>query len=130
MPKSDKSEQNQTLRPLQEQAAVALAGGMSLTTAARRFHLARSTLWTWLRTPLFAARVAELRKQTVDRAMGRMTDLLTLASKTYRSILMDASASAKLKVQVADSVFDRFQGLLSLVELRLEIEKIKGQLPR
>jgi hypothetical protein len=129
MSKRNKPEPDGTLRPRHERAALCLAVGKSIGATCEETGLGRTTLWNLLRKPAFKARVAELREQTVDAALGQTTELLRLAAKTYKDLLTAEDTPQKLKKETADSVYDRFVGLTNFIELKSEIERIKAQLP-
>jgi hypothetical protein len=125
----NKSERNgtvATLSPRQEAIAAAIASGMSPSAVSKEYKVGRTTLWNWLKHPEFKARVDEWRNQSIDAARGQLSELLVLAAKTYRDLLENQATPPKLKKEVADSVMDRFVGLINFTELRLEIEKIKA----
>lgn len=130
MPKPNRSERNGTLRPRHERAALCLAVGKTISATCEETGLGRTTLWQLLRKPQFKARVQELRKQTVDAALGKTMELLALAAKVYKDLLQAEDTPKKLKKETADSVYDRFVGLTNFIELKQEIERIKAQLPK
>jgi transposase-like protein len=127
----NKSERNGTvgtLSPRVDRIALALASGQAIAEVCRQHKIGRTTLWHWLQQAAFKDRVAELRKQSVDAALGQLTELLGLAAKTYKDLLSAESTPARLKLDTANAVLDRFVGMSNFTELRAEIDNLKNQL--
>ncbi len=71
------------LKPVQEAAAVALAGGATLEQAARRSGAGLTTIKTWITTePGFKRRIRELRADLTDRILGKLATAGTSAVNT------------------------------------------------
>jgi hypothetical protein len=123
------SGQNETLSARQECVAAALAAGSSVAQASRDCKVGTATIWAWLKLPRFKGRLDELRRQLVDAAMGRLAELLGKAGETYSKLLDSAETPARIKLDTANAVLDRFVGMSNFTELRAEIENLKGHLP-
>jgi transposase-like protein len=128
----NKSERNGTigtLSPRVDGIALALASGQAVAEVCRQHKIGRTTLWHWLQQAVFKDRVAELRKQSVDAALGQLAELLGLAAKTYKDLLLAEFTPARLELDTANAVLDRFVGISNFTELRAEIDKLKTQIP-
>jgi transposase-like protein len=126
--KAERIGTSDTLSPRQERVALALASGTAIADICRQFKIGRTTLWNWLRLPTFKARVYELRKQSVDAVLGQMTELLGNAAAAYADLLSSSDMPPRLKLDTANSVYDRFVGLTNFAELKAEIEALKANL--
>jgi hypothetical protein len=127
--KRDDSGRNDTLSARQERVAASLAAGSSVAQVSRDCRVGTATIWAWLKLPHFTVRVADLRRQLVDTALGRLSELLGKAGDTYARLLDAADTPPRIKLDTANAIYDRFVGLCNFTELRGEIERIKAQLP-
>jgi hypothetical protein len=127
--KRDDSERNNTLSARQERVAAALAAGSSVAQVSRDCRVGTATIWAWLKVPRFKDRVADLRRQLVDTALGRLSELLVKAGDTYARLLDAADTPPRIKLDTANAVLDRFVGISNFTELRTEIDNLKAQLP-
>jgi hypothetical protein len=87
-----------------------------------------ATIWAWLKLPHFKDRVADLRRQLVDAALGQLSDLLSKAGDTYARLLDASDTPPRIKLDTANAVLDRFVGISNFAELKAEIDKLKVQL--
>jgi hypothetical protein len=110
----------------QESVALAIASGRTVAAAARESRVACSTLWQWLQQPEFRARVAELRRQVTDRAIGRMADAMAGAALDALLKLLTAK-SAAIRLDAARSIFDLYVGTVNATELRARVEELERQ---
>jgi hypothetical protein len=60
----------------QDRVATALAAGRTKAAAARECGVGKVTIWRWLKDPAFRERVAEIRRALLDRAIGRLADVI------------------------------------------------------
>jgi hypothetical protein len=82
-----------------------------------------------MRQEAFKDRVAELRRQLTDVALGQLTSLLTAAATELGNLLKSSDTPARLKLDTICTIFETHIGLTNNAELRAEIEKMKAQLP-
>ena len=74
-----------TLTPRQEQVALALAGGATITGAAEQFSVNRTTIYRWLKTvPAFADAVQRGRAEFI---LARRDDLHYLSSRAMETLV-------------------------------------------
>jgi hypothetical protein len=129
MPKANEPERNRTLTAKMERVAVCLASGKTLAEACQLCKVGRTTVWEWMRQPAFKERVAELRKQLTDVALGQLTALLTDAARGLSDILKAADTPARMKLDTIRTIFETYIGMMNNAELRAEIDRIKASLP-
>jgi hypothetical protein len=67
-------------RQAAEVAALALAVGKSVRTAAQVAGVGERTLYSWMKRPVFQRRVDELRERLVSEAVGRLGKAMTGAT--------------------------------------------------
>jgi hypothetical protein len=127
--KRDDSGRNDTLSARQERVAAALASGSPVAQVSRDCRVGTATIWAWLKLPRFKDRVADLRRQLVDAALGRLSELLGKAGDTYARLLDASDTPPRIKLDTANAVLDRFVGISNFTELRTEIDNLKAQLP-
>jgi hypothetical protein len=120
---------NDTLSARQERVAAALAAGSSVAQASRDCRVGTATIWAWLKLPRFKDRLSDLRRQLVNEALGRLSDLLGKAGDTYAKLLDALDTPPRIKLDTANAIYDRFVGLSNFAELRAEIERIKAEIP-
>jgi hypothetical protein len=111
-----------------EAAALAIARGMSVKSAAQETRVGRRTLHRWLKEdPSFQLRVNELRAEFFSRTAGCLSELTGQAVDTLRELL--ASADEKVRLQAARTIFEaagnfrdmtEWSARLSALEQRLE----------
>jgi hypothetical protein len=117
------------LSPRQETVAALLAAGWTHARAARECRLGNTTLYRWLKVPVFRDRIAELRSDLVDRAIGRLADLMgDRAADTLEALLGAKSDSVKL--DSVKAVFELFLQCTNAAELKARIEALETNQPR
>lgn len=84
-----------------EGAALALARGEPVTTAAALSGVAPSTLTRWQRDPEFTARVREIRSGLLDNVLGALSDAATEAVTALRGALQADSEAVRVRAAVA-----------------------------
>ena len=97
-----------SLSPIQEQVALALASGATLTAAAEAHGIHRVTIYRWIKTiPDFTAAVQQAR---VEYILARRDDLHHLSNRaveTLLSILDDPHASPSTRLRAAMFILQR-----------------------
>jgi hypothetical protein len=91
-----------------------------------------TTLYTWQKDPAFCAKVDELRNELVDRAVGRLADLMAgkaLDVLTARLDRTDAETGAPTAgLDDVKAAFDLFGGLRSNTELKEKLDRLLEKL--
>lgn len=114
------------LSPEQQLAAHLLAQGLSVTDAAARANVSRSTLTRWRRLPEFAARVQERTDEVIASAEGEVTsgrdEILRLTPESAR-VIREAFEASSYVVAGPDNVqtFPNHQVRLKAAELQLRV---------
>lgn len=124
---------NQTdLTPRQVNAAALLAIGTSRAEVCRKIKCSTATLYDWLKQQSFRDKVDELRNEVVDRAIGRLADLM--AGKAIDKLIErldrtdpDTGVTAATLDDVK-AAFDLFGGLKSNTELAAKLDKLLERL--
>jgi transposase-like protein len=89
-------------RQYAERLALAIASGLSVERAAGQLGISRVTAYRRWRDPSIKKRVAELRGEITDQAIGRLVDTLCEAVLTLRRLMAEADTdSVKLKAATA-----------------------------
>jgi hypothetical protein len=79
-----------------EAAALHLAAGRTVRTAARLAHVGERTVHRWLTEPEFTRRVDALRSEMTVRASGRLTAGMTRAAAVLMRLLTSGSEPIRL----------------------------------
>lgn len=91
-----------TLTPVQSVVLKALVEGLSITAAAERGGVHRSTVHLWTRHhPTFARALLAARQDRADRLIDELGDLHELAINTFRQILSDDTIPASVRLRAA-----------------------------
>ncbi len=114
-----------TVTPKQESAALLLASGRNIETAARLVGCAAMTVKRWLRDqPAFKERIRELRRDLTERAAGVLAAAMTDAAWTLRKLLKSKSESIRLKA--AEALLTHGREQTGLAELQAEVDELKA----
>lgn len=110
----------------QERVAVLLATGHTVAAASRECKLGTTTVWRWLREDgPFPARVAALRKELTDRAVGRLADMMaTSAADSLRGLL--GAKSEAVRLDAVRAVYDLFINVINAADLKARIEQLEA----
>jgi hypothetical protein len=109
----------------QERVACCLAAGYAVAKAARECSVGETTIWAWLKQPAFRERVAALRRELVDRAVGRLADLMANDAADALAKLLNAKSDS-VRLASVRSVFELFVNVTNAAELKDRIEKIEA----
>jgi hypothetical protein len=113
------------LSPKQEAAALALAAGLTIEAAAKAAKAGGRTVRTWLATvPAFPRRVAELRAEMTQRALGRLIEGMTSAADTLGYLARKAKAET-VRLGAARAVLELGVKLRETVELAERIAALE-----
>jgi transposase-like protein len=112
-----------TLTPKQIEVIEALASGASVTDAARRAGVDRSTVYLWMRDDdNFEAELSLARRECADTMRARLRELAEDAVKAVRELMTGTDASAAVRLRAALSVL---QGLGAMDESRGDLAMIE-----
>jgi hypothetical protein len=75
---------------------VALASGNSVRKASELAGISERSVWRKLQDPNFRARISQLRGESVAQAVGILTESMTEAATTLRSLLSASSEVVRL----------------------------------
>jgi hypothetical protein len=115
------------LKPRQEALALHVAGGLSLSVAARKAKVPVGTAKTWSATlPGFRHRVQELRAEMTERAMARLIDSMTSAADTL-GFLCRRAKNEQVRLGAAKAVLELGCRLKETVELEARIAELEGR---
>ncbi|HXP88144.1 MAG TPA: hypothetical protein VN841_25665 [Bryobacteraceae bacterium] len=96
------------LSAVQQQVVAALAQGCTITAAAARVQMHRSTIHEWLNTnPAFSAALAEARSQYAAQLGDEMKELSATALETLRTLLQDPQSSSAVRLRTALAILGR-----------------------
>jgi hypothetical protein len=110
-----------------EAVALAIASGRSLRQAAEQCGAGERTVKRWhAEDPSFRRRVAELRSEMFDEAVGLLSRLGGKAALVL-GLLLD-SASEKVRLQAARTVLDQAVRTRDLAELAAGVQELKQRL--
>jgi hypothetical protein len=121
---------NDKLSPRQDRVAACLAAGRTKAAAARECHVGIATIHRWFReSPAFRKRIDELRTELVDRAVGRLADLMAGAAVDRLASLLGAE-SESLRLDAVKAVYELFVHVTNAADLKGRIEQLEADLPR
>jgi transposase-like protein len=116
------------LTPRQEAAALALASGATIPEAARKANCGATTVSTWLHDlPAFRRRIAELREQLTERALGKLADAMTAAVDTLRE-LCSRGKTETTRLKASDALLTHGVKVPESAELRRQLAAMQEQL--
>jgi len=99
-----------SLSPIQEQVALALASGATLTAAAEAAGIHRVTIYRWIKDlPDFTAAVQQARAESILARRDDLHHLSNRALETVLSVLDDTKASPSTRLRAAIFVLQRPQ---------------------
>jgi hypothetical protein len=78
-------------------AALALAVGKPVRTAAQEAGVGERTLYSWLRQPVFKGRVSELRERLISEAVGRLSRAMAAAVQVLVRLLKSEDEVTRLR---------------------------------
>jgi hypothetical protein len=84
-----------------DQLALAIAGGASLTAAAEACGVSAKTAARRMQEPDFRARVSELQSQMIAQAVGKMSATMAAAADQLKDLLRNRSAGVRLSASKA-----------------------------
>jgi hypothetical protein len=113
-----------------EIVAAGLAAGRTVAALSRASGVSERAIRRWRAEPAFAARIAEIRKEIMDRTVGRLSDLLASKGVDVIEGRLDArdAKTGRPTATIADvkEVVEIFTGVTSVAELKSRIEAIEA----
>jgi hypothetical protein len=106
-----------------------LAAGRTKAAAARECRVGIATVHRWFKESAFRARIAELRTELVDRAIGRLADIMAGAAVDRLSSLLRAK-SESLQLETVKAVYELFVNVTNAAELKARIEQLETNQPK
>ena len=90
--------------------ALAMATGHAVIVWARDHNVPERTANTWSRSPEVLHQVEAIRRQAIDRAIGRLTDRATAAAERIGHLATEAASEA-VQLQAARAVLADLMGM-------------------
>jgi transposase-like protein len=114
-----------TLTPVQVEVLEALVEGASITAAAQKGGVHRSTVHLWTRNhPAFARTLLAARQDRADRLLDELSDLGQLACDTFRHLLNDPNTPAATRLKAAMEIVKLVQN-----QRPTELAQLKAESP-
>lgn len=124
MPEPANSTPFDTLTPKQSDVLQALAEGLSVTAAAARAGVHRSSVHLWTRDhPTFSRALLAARQERAEQLTDSLANLHQLACDTFRQILSDDQAPASVRLKAAMEIVKLVQN-----QRPAELAQLKAQL--
>ena len=110
-----------------EQLALAIACGQTVDEAAAKLGISRTAAYRRLHSPLIRQRVAQLRAEMTDRAVGTMVEGFVAAAATLR-LLMRPSETSAIRLRAATALLDIGAKFAILAQLEQRVAGIEATL--
>lgn len=110
----------------QERVASCLACGSTIAAASRSCKVSQTIIHRWFKQPAFKRRVAELRNELTNRAIGRLADLMAGKAADALTSLLEDSSSEEVRLNAIKATYDLFVNVTSAAELRGRIEQLEA----
>lgn len=107
-----------------ELLTAAVANGARIKDAAAEIGCSQSHAYHLSASPTFKQRVAELRAEACNAAVGRLSDAASLAVDTLVEML-DAANEPAIRMQAAKAILANVKPLSEIAELRGRIDAIE-----
>jgi hypothetical protein len=118
---------NDRVSPRQEAVALALAAGYTIEAAAPRGQCAVPTVKGWLATqPAFKRRIAELRAEMTERALGKLADAMSEAADTLVRLCVRGKTEG-IRLKAAEALLTHAVKLRESVELHERIRALEEE---
>ncbi len=96
------------LSPTQAEVALSIASGASVSEAARRAGIHRSTVYEWMRSePGFHSTIQEARQEHLDLLRGELRSISTMALNRLGDLLNDPETPPSVTLRAALAVLGR-----------------------
>jgi len=101
---SESTKLDTNLPPIQAGAAIALGFGLSFSAVAAEFQVHRSTLYNWMKNPIFVKSVETCQAEFEKQFRTQIAMLTRQALTTLQEILADPEASPSVRLKAALAV--------------------------
>src|SRR5262245_56433992 len=115
------------LSPRDEQIAQLLAGGAMIKSVAKAVGLSVSQTYRKAREPQIRARVAQIRRQYIDRTVGKLASLAGKATSTLAGLLRPGIADS-VRLGAAKAVLDQLLEIHTYARLADRIDVLEKRL--
>jgi transposase-like protein len=114
-------------RQYDEKLALALASGLSIDQTAAQIGVSRSTVLRRWRDPAVKRRVAELRGEITDQAIGKLVDTLCEAILVLRRLMGEAESEA-VKLKAATQLLETGLRAAAIDRLEARLNELENML--
>jgi hypothetical protein len=118
---------DRTLSSKQRRAIEALLTTGDVAAAAREAKVGKSSLYRWLREPLFLAAVREAEAAALDELSRMLVRLGRTATGTLAKAMTDPAAPWPTRVRAADATLARLLQLRELATLEARVTELEGR---
>jgi len=112
----------------QRRALVAMLRCPTIAAAAREVGLGETTLWRYLRDPVFAEALIERQRIVLKTTTTALVGLSELANEALYEILSDTEAPASVRARVALGIWQHRQDAVELVLLEERLAALEERL--
>jgi transposase-like protein len=109
----------------QERAIIALLSEPTLRAAAASAGISETTLWRWLREPIFKDAYRKARSDALAQATAKLQALAAEAVETLVEIHRNREISAHIRVSAARAVLDLAYKVHEIEDLEARIEALE-----
>src|SRR5215208_6282738 len=113
------------LEPVQERAIIALLSEPTLRAAASSAGISESTLWRWLREPVFKDAYRKARSDALAQATAMLQALAAEAVQTLVEVHRNPEIGAHIRVSAARSLLDLAYKVHEIEDLEARIEALE-----
>jgi hypothetical protein len=125
MSRNEKVE-NGKISARQEVVAACLAAGQTMAATARECRVGVTTIWVWKKQPPFRERLAELRQELVDCAVGRLADMMAGKAADALAKLLRAKSEG-VRLDSVKAVYELFVNVTNAADLKARIEQLEAR---
>jgi hypothetical protein len=107
--------------------ALALAGGGTVTAWARENQIPERTAYTWSRSPEVLEQVEMIRREAIDRAIGRLSDSATVAAAEIARLVKEGETDT-VKLQAARAVLADLMSVSNYAALEKRLVEVERRM--
>lgn len=111
-----------------QRMADAVLAGESVTKIAKKFKLARSTVYYILERPEVAEYLRSARRAIFQSTISELTSSTLESVLKLAAIRDDVTAPAAVRVRAADAILSRYLDVITADDLAAQIDEMKHQL--
>jgi hypothetical protein len=116
------------LDPPRERALIALVNEPNIRAAAKAAGISEATLYRYRQEPAFAQAYRQTRRQALEDATSRLSQLATEMVEVLREVARDARYSPYARVQAARAALDLAYRALDLYDQEERIQRLEALL--